>query len=173
MNFTDVKRLVDTMPLRGIPFFELIVTKDGSEVFRHRVGYSDANQEKLFDGDNLYWLFSTSKLITCVSAMQLVERGIIKLNDPVSKYIPSFASLTVRNDDGSVSPCKTVMTVEHLFTMTSGIGPEHESAKSIGEILSKNPWADTVEIVSGFAKVPLSGMKYFIFCSPSRIWPSW
>ena len=155
MDFTDVKRLIDTMPLRGIPFFELIVTKDGYEVFRHRVGYSDAKQEKPFEGNDLYWLYSTSKLITCVSAMQLIEKGILKLDDPVSKYIPSFANLTVRNKDGSISPCKTVMTVEHLFTMTSGIGPDHESAENIGKVTNKNPNADTIEIVSGFASVPL------------------
>ncbi|MBQ8146078.1 MAG: beta-lactamase family protein [Clostridia bacterium] len=155
MNFTDVKRLIDTMPLRGIPFFELIVTKDGDEVFRHRVGYSDAKQEKLFETDDLYWLYSTSKLITCVSAMQLVDKGIIKLDDPVSKYIPSFANLTVRNSNGTVAPCKTTMTIEHLFTMTSGIGPDHENNKNLNKIIDKNPNATTFELVSGFADVPL------------------
>ena len=168
MDFTQVKRLVDTMPERGIPFFELIVTKDGQEVFRHRVGNSDPKQEKPFEKDDLYWLFSATKVVTCVCAMRLVDEGKINLSDPVSKYIPSFANLTVRQADGSVKPCKTVMTVEHLFTMTGGIGPDHESMEALSKTFNKNPDASTFDVVSGFADTPLyfePGTRYqYGFC---------
>ncbi|MBE6674334.1 MAG: beta-lactamase family protein [Ruminococcaceae bacterium] len=168
MGFTEVKRLVDTMPRRGIPFFELVVTKDGKEVFRHRVGNSDPKQEKPFEKDDLYWLYSATKVVTCVCAMRLIEEGKISLNDPVSKYIPSFANLTVRQSDGSVKPCKTVMTVEHLFTMTGGIGPDHESVEALTKTFSANPNASTFDVVSGFADTPLyfePGTRYqYGFC---------
>ena len=168
MDFSKVKRLIDTMPGRGIPFFELAVTKDGQEVFRHRVGYSDSEQKKPFEKDDLYWLFSTTKVITCVAALRLVEEGKISLSDPVSKYIPSFANLTVRQPDGSTKPCKTVMTVEHLFTMTGGIGPDHEKMEALGKVFTKNPDASTVELVSSFPDTPLyfePGTRYqYGFC---------
>ena len=168
MDFSKVKKLIDTMPQRGIPFFELVVTKDGYEVFRHRVGYSDPEQTKPFEKDDLYWLFSTSKVITCVAALRLVEEGKICLSDPVAKYIPSFANLTVRQPNGSVKPCETTMTVEHLFTMTGGIGPDHEKMETLGQVFEKNPYATTVELVSSFPNTPLyfePGTRYqYGFC---------
>jgi len=152
MDFSDVKALIDTMPRRGIPFFDLVVTKDGKEVFRHMVGKSDNERKKDLDENDLYWMYSTSKIITCTCAMRLVEQGKIKLSDPVSKFIPSFASLTVRNENNEAVPCKTVLTVEHLFTMTSGIGPDHEK-REILEKLSKG--TKTIDIISALASVPL------------------
>ena len=59
--------------------------------------------------------------------MRLVEEGKLRLDDPVSKYIPEYANLTVRNEDGSVSPAKNEMTVLHLFTMTDGLSNELNS----------------------------------------------
>lgn len=168
MNFSKLDALVDTMPRRGIPFFELIVTKDGNEVYRHRVGYSDADQKKPFASDDLFWLYSTSKLITCVAALRLLEEGKIELSDPVYKYLPVYKDLTVRQKDGSAIPCKTVMTIEHLFTMTGGIGPDHEKYENIAKAFIANPNADTVEVVNTFAQTPLyfePGTRYqYGFC---------
>jgi CubicO group peptidase (beta-lactamase class C family) len=61
--------------------------------------------------------------------MKLVEDGTIKLDDPVSKYIPSFANLKVgvekKADDGTKSlelvPLNRPMTVKDLMTHTSGV----------------------------------------------------
>ena len=166
MDFSKIKALIDTMPKRGIPFFELIVTKDGHEVFNHRVGCSDKEQRKPFEKTDLFWLFSTSKVITCVAAMRLVDEGVLKLSDPVSKFLPNYANLTVRNSSGGCDPCKTVMTVEHLFTMTGGIGPDHESRKNIQPLIDKD--ATTVELANFYATIPLyfePGTRYqYGFC---------
>jgi CubicO group peptidase (beta-lactamase class C family) len=53
--------------------------------------------------------------------MRLVEEGRLSLSDPVAKYLPEYETVTVREADGSVRPPKTVMTVEHLFTMSAGL----------------------------------------------------
>ena len=166
MNFSDVKRLVDTMPMRGIPFFELVVTKDGEEVFRHRVGNSDKENSKPLSEKDLYWLFSTSKVITCVAAMRLIDQGKLFLDDPVYKYLPAYKELYVRDGNGGVSKCKTTMTVEHLFTMTGGIGAEHESRDMLKEMIDKN--ASTTELANFYANIPLyfePGTRYqYGFC---------
>ena len=166
MSFSKIKRLIDTMPKRGIPFFELIVTKDGNEVFKHKVGVSRVEENKPFSENDLYWLYSASKIITCVAAMRLVEEGKLNLSDPVSKYLLDFANLTIRNEDGSISPCKTVMTVEHLFTMSGGIGPDHEKFENLELLIKKE--AGTIEIVNHFASIPLyfePGTRYqYGFC---------
>ena len=166
MDFSKVKKLIDTMPKRGIPFFELIVTKDEQEVFNHRVGCSDSAQSKPFESNDLYWLYSTSKVITCVAAMRLVDEGKINLNDPVSKFLPNYANLTVRQADGSAIACKTVMTVEHLFTMTGGIGPDHEKRELLKPLIDKG--ASTTELANFYATIPLyfePGTRYqYGFC---------
>lgn len=166
MDFSKVKALIDTMPKRGIPFFELIVTKDNKEVFSHRVGYSDKEQRKPFTSDDLYWLFSTSKVITCVAAMRLIDEGKLNLSDPVSKFLPNYSKLQVRQNDGSTAPCKVVMTVEHLFTMTGGIGPDHEKREFLKPLIEKN--STTVELANFYATIPLyfePGTRYqYGFC---------
>ncbi|MBQ7226248.1 MAG: beta-lactamase family protein [Clostridia bacterium] len=166
MNFSKVTELIDTMPRRGIPFFELIVTKDGQEVYRHRVGHSDPCGVVPFKEDDLYWLFSSTKVVTCVAAMRLLEEGKINLSDPVSKFLPSYKSLTVRKDDGTVEACKVEMTLEHLFTMTGGIGPDHEKRENLKELIDRG--AGTVELANFYATIPLyfePGTRYqYGFC---------
>ena len=166
MDFSKLTALIDTMPKRGIPFFELIVTKDNKEVYNHRAGFSDKDNTKPFASNDLFWLFSTSKVITCVAALRLIDEGKLNLSDPVSKFLPQYANLTVRQEDGSVKKCETVMTVEHLFTMTAGIGPDHESPMLLKPMIDKN--ATTVELANFYATIPLyfePGTRYkYGFC---------
>jgi CubicO group peptidase (beta-lactamase class C family) len=77
----------------------------------------------------IFRLFSMTKAITAVVSMMMVEEGTIKLDDPVSKYIPSFANVKVgvekKADDGTrtlelVSPTRPP-TVLDLMRHTSGV----------------------------------------------------
>ena len=64
---------------------------------------------------------SMTKPVTTVAAMILVEEGAVALEDPVSKFIPAFADITVLTDAGErVAPTGPI-TVEHLMTHTSGL----------------------------------------------------
>lgn len=166
MDFSKLTALIDTMPKRGIPFFELIVTKNNEEVYNHRSGFSDSAKTKPYEPSDLFWLYSTSKVITCVAAMRLIDEGLLNLNDPVSKFLPSYKNLRVRTKHGGSVPCKVVMTVEHLFTMTAGIGPDHEDKTLLKPMLEKN--ASTVELADFYATIPLyfvPGTRYMYgFC---------
>lgn len=71
-------------------------------------------------------LLSQSKPITAVGVMILVERGLLKLEDNVSQYIPSFTNMEVfvgTNPDGSFKtvPADKPITILHLLTHTSGL----------------------------------------------------
>jgi CubicO group peptidase (beta-lactamase class C family) len=86
--------------------------------------------------------------------MQLVEQGKLRLDDPVSKYLPAFANLTVASTQGGEpTPAKNVMTVEHLFTMTGGLN--YNSNTPHAKAVKENPQASTLELVNAFAKAPL------------------
>ena len=153
MNFSKLDAFFEQMTERGYPACEIAVTKDGKTVYRKGVGFADAAKTRPVSDKDLYWIFSATKVLTCIAAMQLVEQGKINLSDPVSKYIPEFANLTVKNKDGSLTPAQNAMTVEHLFTMQGGMN-YNLKAPELQEAISRG--AGTVELVKEMAKVPLS-----------------
>ena len=75
--------------------------------------------------DAIIPLASVGKMYTATAAMILYERGIMSLNDPVSKYIPEFTNVVVevRDESGQARLVKpdNPMTVYHLLTHTSGL----------------------------------------------------
>ena len=90
MNFTKLDEFMSKMPERGFPSAELAITVKGKLVYRTSVGYADSAKTKKCSSDDLYWLFSATKVVTCLAALTLVEAGKIKLDDKVSKYLPAY-----------------------------------------------------------------------------------
>ncbi len=152
MNFEKLDNFMKEMPLRGIPMCELAVAKDGKVVYRIGVGHSDAQRTKPVTNHDLYWIFSATKVITCIAAMRLVEEGKLHLDDPVAKYIPEYANLTVKHEDGSVTPAKNILTIEHLFTMTGGLTYDLNTPAIRA---AATPTATTLDVVRAMAKDPL------------------
>src|SRR3954452_8598216 len=76
--------------------------------------------------DTLYRIASMTKMVTTVAALQLVERGKLKLDDPVSQYRPEFAELKVldgwNGDEPILREPKSQATVRQLASHTSGLG---------------------------------------------------
>lgn len=161
MSFEKLEAYFKSLPARGIPAAELIVMQNHKEVFRSIVGCSDEAGKVPATKDDLYFLYSSTKVMTCVAALALIEDGKLGLDDPVSKYIPTYANLTVKID-GDVVPAKETMLVRHLFMMTGGLTYD-VSHPVITEFLKKNPTADTLSLVSEMAKMPLAfepGTRY-------------
>ena len=121
MDFKKLDRFIEQMPLRGIPIMDVTASMDGEIIYRKSVGFSDGEKTKAVCPSDIYWIFSATKVITCTAAMRLVESGVIFLDDPVSKYIPEFAHLKVKQKDGTIVDAANTMTIEHLFTMTGGL----------------------------------------------------
>jgi len=72
--------------------------------------------------DTIWRIYSMTKPVVSVATMMLAEEGLINLDDPVSRYIPEFASMQVIDEQtGEVRPAQHVMTVQHLLTHESGI----------------------------------------------------
>ncbi len=151
MDLSKIDLFMEKLPKNGFPACELSITKDGENIFRKSVGFSDSAKTKPASNKDIYWIFSASKVITCIAAMRLVEAGLIGLDDPVSKYIPEYANMNILNKDGSLTPAKNPMTILHLFTMTGGMNYDIKS-KSILESADKT----TLGLVRAMAKEPLS-----------------
>ena len=74
------------------------------------------------DEQTIFRIYSMTKPVVSVAAMSMVEDGLLRVEDPVGKYIPEFASMQVIDQEtGEASPTQTVMTVEHLLTHKSGL----------------------------------------------------
>lgn len=112
-----------------IPGAVLMIHQHGKPVFTGLFGVRDVATKLPMSLDTIFRISSMTKPITSVAAMMLVDQGKLKLDDPVSKYIPSFANMQVgvekKTDDGSATlamePLKRPITVLDLLRHTSGI----------------------------------------------------
>ena len=161
MNFEQLQNYLDTLPACGIPVSDTAVTLDGKTVFRHSAGYAEAKTKRPIRNDDLYFVFSISKITACVAAMRLVEEGKLSLDDPVSKYLPAYAHLTVKDPTQGFVPAKNVMTILHLFTMTGGLNYTLKTPPIMRVQNSSDP--STLRFVNAFAEMPLEfepGTRY-------------
>ncbi|MEG0742311.1 MAG: serine hydrolase domain-containing protein [Clostridia bacterium] len=132
-----------------IPAWGFVVYHHQREVFRRLGGYSDYAATVPTAKDDVYWLYSMTKLATCAAAMRLWQEGKLRLEDEVSAYLPAFANVRVK-DGGTLRPPKTPLTVFHLFTMTGGL--DYDNAP----LLNRSGDAATQDaLVNAIAEKPL------------------
>ncbi len=112
-----------------IPGAIVLVQQHGKPVYLKWFGTRDPDKGTPMTQDAIFPIHSVTKTITSVAAMMLIDRGKIALDDPVSKYIPSFAGMKVgfeRKDESGKTvldslPLRRPITVEDLLLQTSGI----------------------------------------------------
>ncbi|WP_372828626.1 serine hydrolase domain-containing protein [Polaromonas sp.] len=112
-----------------IPGAVLLVARRGKVAYFESVGKLDAATPAPMTKDAIFRIYSMSKPITTVAAMMLVEDGKLKLDDPISLYLPEFAKMTVgvEKPDASgtpsldIVPARRAITVQDLMRHTSGI----------------------------------------------------
>ena len=154
MNFTNLKNFIDTLPAYGIPSSDIIVYRDHKEIWRHTVGVKDTETGAPLTGDELYYMYSCTKVVTCIAALQLFEQGKYLMKDPISNYLPEFDEMYVKKGSFSVA-CETPITFYHLFTMTAGFNYDL-TTPHIREVVEKtNGRAPTRELIAALAKAPL------------------
>ena len=100
-----------------IPSITAGVVHDQELVWRGAFGYADLENETLATPSTMYSICSISKLFTSVSAMQLRDRGLFRLDDQVSALLPWF-EIKNRYPDGAA------VTVEGIMTHSAGLPRE-------------------------------------------------
>lgn len=96
------------------PGLSVVVVKDGELVYAEGWGDADGPRDIAATPDTVYRWWSITKMFTAVSTMQLVEQGLIDLDDPVVAHLPSF---DVRYPSADSTP----ITIRHLLTHSSGL----------------------------------------------------
>lgn len=124
MNFDYLRDFQDRLTSWRIPGNDCMVKLGHETVYRYQSGFRDMENRLPMQGDELYYLWSCSKPITCTLALQLYEKGLYLLNDPLYEYLPEFRDMMVetKNEDGTtgLEKAKNPIRVRDLFTMSAG-----------------------------------------------------
>lgn len=143
----------------------LLVWEDGKELVYTQAGLADRENNKKINRDTIFRLYSMSKPVTAAAAMILMERGMLDLYEPVSKFLPEYAEVKVAAENGLISPQRE-MLVGDLLSMTSGLVYPDEATVSgkttdlvyqelDRRLYSENPMT-TRELAKNLANCPLA-----------------
>jgi methyl acetate hydrolase len=110
---------------RKIPAVAAMIATGDRVTYRGAFGKRDVISGAKATPDSIFAIASMTKAITSTAALQLVDQGKLKLDEPVSRHIPEFAKLEVLDGfDSSGKPklhsARTPVTLKHLLTHTSG-----------------------------------------------------
>lgn len=92
-----------------------LLMHDGAVIEESELGFADAAARKPVSRDTIYHWASNTKTLTAIAIMQLRDRGLLKLDDPVTRYLPELGA--IHNPFGTASD----VTIQHLLTHSSGL----------------------------------------------------
>lgn len=143
MSFINLKNCMDMhVSDEKRPSVDVAVYRDHELLFRYFTGVMDIENGGGIKGDEQYFIYSMTKMITCCCALQQLEQGKYNLDDPISKWLPEFSKMKITSDTLNTENAakiasgqtagesidvtddgyaKTPITVKHLFTMTAGL----------------------------------------------------
>src|SRR5450755_4772833 len=108
-----------------IPGVVCLVWRRGELLQLDAVGLRSIESHSPMRRDTIFRIASMSKPITSAAALVLIERGVLRLEDPITKWAPEFADMRVlRQPDGPLDdayPAPRGITIEDLMTHRSGL----------------------------------------------------
>ena len=121
-----------------------LVIRNGKIVYYKAAGYNDLGTKAPLQKEAIFRIASQTKAITNVAVMILFEEGKLLLNEPVSKYIPTFKKQMVLDKFNaadttySTIPATREITIKDLLTHTSGLDYAQIGSKEGSAIYAKN-----------------------------------
>lgn len=109
----EIETLIqETMADNQIPGFAIGIVQDGTLAYAKGFGVAELGSDKPITTESLFQICSISKTATTMAILQLVEQGLINLDDPVTAYLPYFTMA----DDAYAE-----MTIRHLLAHRAGL----------------------------------------------------
>jgi CubicO group peptidase (beta-lactamase class C family) len=136
---------------------------DKNKVIHHQaIGYRDIDKPDTLQKNSLFRIACTARPFTVVSVLMLAEKGLLSLNDPVSKFIPEFREMKVLSNDSSkkIINAKREITIFDLLTGQSGIGYLPEYYQTAGVFTNSKTLKDVVLKISAMPLVHQPGEGY-------------
>ncbi|HEY0329681.1 MAG TPA: serine hydrolase domain-containing protein [Rhodopseudomonas sp.] len=112
----------------SIPGVTVLIARRGEVGWFEALGRQSPAAAQPMTQDSIFRIFSMTKPIVSIAAMQLVEDGLLLLDDALAKFIPEFADQKVgiaRGDEFDLVAPTRAITIQDLLRHTSGIGYEH------------------------------------------------
>jgi CubicO group peptidase (beta-lactamase class C family) len=130
-----LQAVVDAGDLSG---FVTLIWRKGEEAQVLTIGQRDIEAGLPMTRDTLFRIASMTKPVTSIAALMLWEEGKLRLEDPISRWLPEFANMRVLKDAaGPVDdtyPAPREITVEDLMTHRSGLAYAFTSVGPIGQL---------------------------------------
>ena len=123
----DVKSLLDDSPIESVAMLK--ISKDGKINFFNK-GFINSQNKDLIDKNSIFQIASMTKTLTSIAAMQLVEQGLITIDEPLDKLLPKMAEIPILNEDKKIIKAKNSITLRHLLTHTAGFGYRFTSERN-------------------------------------------
>lgn len=125
-------------------------------VWAKSYGYMDSARTRAASPSTVYRIASVTKQFTAVMLLQLLERGRLRLSDPVSRYVPEIQRIS------KTSPRSASVSMVQLATMTSGLAREANDGRK-SQFGPTSRWKETLLAsipLMQFARPPGSGYGY-------------
>ena len=151
-----------------LPGAVILIQQHGRPVYLKCFGVRDVNTRVPMTPDTIFAIHSMTKPITSVAAMMLIDAGKLALDDPVSKYIPSFANMQVGQEMTDAHgeptlklvPAVRQVTIMDLLRHTSEISYRYIGGKWVLKVYSEanlfDGKFDNREFAERIAKLPLA-----------------
>lgn len=121
-EIADIRQSMQSAVDAGFIAGALLLVGNGDGVgVLEAVGNQGPDDAQSMNEETIFRVYSMTKPIVSVAAMSLIEDGLLKLDDPVGKYIPEFNHLQIMDEDGTTRPAQHEMRIENLLTHQSGL----------------------------------------------------
>lgn len=142
------------------------VARHGETVHFSAQGYMDTENQIDMRSDAIFRMASMSKPITGVAILMMLEEGKLRLEDPVSKFIPEFTNTTVamltdpnaapsRDPDIYKTPAKREITIRDLLTHTSGLASSGIASRTTARMAPRYTASNLAAYIPTLGAVPL------------------
>jgi len=143
-----------------VPGLVVAAATDDGLVYEAAFGKREVGKPAAMTTDSVFWIASMTKAITCTAAMQLVERGKLKLDDPIETLLPQLAGRQVlevdpSSGDARLRPAKRAITLRQLMTHTSGFAYNMWNAKLLAH-MERNDIPGVASCAEKALTIPLS-----------------
>lgn len=147
---------MDRLTAWRIPGNSISVYIDNREVFSYQSGYENFEKRIKMGNDKLFNIYSCSKIATVTAALQLYEKGLFILDDPLYEFIPEYKEMHIVDKEGNIRKAQKPITLRHLFTMTSGLTYNQNTLAYDKARMLTDGKMNTITVAKCIAEDPLS-----------------
>ncbi|MBR2328243.1 MAG: beta-lactamase family protein [Clostridia bacterium] len=153
-------RAYDNIKKGLMPGAAVSVINEKGLIYENCFGVCDIEKRNPIEENSLFRLASMTKPITAVALLICEERGLLSIDDPVCKYLPSLSKMTIGDVDAegkiiSRHEAKGVPTIKNILNHTGGLGQGFAGLNSFNEVFELKDGIRLCDAVPRFNEICL------------------